>query len=73
VGQLGRLDIVSGNAGIVSYGRAEELAEQTWQDTIDVDLTEAFTALDARGVRCSHHDPHRFAAGSDGPRGPDRR
>ena len=39
VAQLGRLDIVSANAGIESYGQAEELAEQTWQDMIDVDLT----------------------------------
>ena len=29
VAQLGRLDIVSANAGITSYGRAEDLAEQT--------------------------------------------
>jgi (+)-trans-carveol dehydrogenase len=39
VAQLGRLDIVSANAGIVSYGRAEDLNEQTWQDVIDTDLT----------------------------------
>jgi len=39
VAQLGRLDIVSANAGIVSYGRAEDLDEQTWRDVIDVNLT----------------------------------
>jgi len=39
VAQLGRLDIVSANAGIVSYDQAEDLAEQTWQDVIDVNLT----------------------------------
>jgi (+)-trans-carveol dehydrogenase len=39
VAQLGRLDIVSANAGLAGYGRAEDLAEQTWQDVIDVDLT----------------------------------
>jgi SDR family mycofactocin-dependent oxidoreductase len=39
VAQLGRLDIVSANAGIVSYGRVEELPEQTWRDVIDVNLT----------------------------------
>src|SRR5260370_2472407 len=32
VAQLGRLDIVSANAGIVSYGRAEGMPEQTRQD-----------------------------------------
>ena len=39
VAQLGRLDIVSANAGIVSYGRIHELAEQTWRDIIDINLT----------------------------------
>src|SRR6201997_3617886 len=47
VAQLGRLDIVSANAGIVSYGRAEELAEQTWQDIIDVNLTGEWHAAKA--------------------------
>jgi (+)-trans-carveol dehydrogenase len=39
VSQLGRLDIVSANAGICSYGIAADLPEQTWQDMIDVNLT----------------------------------
>jgi (+)-trans-carveol dehydrogenase len=39
VAQLGRLDIVSANAGICSFGRAHELAEQTWRDMIDINLT----------------------------------
>jgi (+)-trans-carveol dehydrogenase len=39
VAQLGRLDIVSANAGISSLGRADELAEQSWQDVIDTNLT----------------------------------
>jgi (+)-trans-carveol dehydrogenase len=39
VTRLGRLDIVAANAGIVSFGKAEELTEQAWQDVIDVDLT----------------------------------
>jgi SDR family mycofactocin-dependent oxidoreductase len=39
VAQLGRLDIVSANAGIASYGRMDELPEQTWQDMIDTNLT----------------------------------
>jgi (+)-trans-carveol dehydrogenase len=47
VAQLGRLDIVSANAGIVSYGRAEELAEQTWQDMIDTNLTGVWHAAKA--------------------------
>lgn len=39
VAKLGRLDIVSANAGIGSMGRAHELPEQTWHDMIDVNLT----------------------------------
>ncbi|MEJ1230973.1 MAG: mycofactocin-coupled SDR family oxidoreductase [Galbitalea sp.] len=39
VAQLGRLDIVSANAGIASFGAAEEIPEDTWQDMLDVNLT----------------------------------
>ncbi|MEV1329302.1 mycofactocin-coupled SDR family oxidoreductase [Micromonospora costi] len=40
VAQLGRLDIVSANAGISSpAGPAEDVSEQTWQDMIDINLT----------------------------------
>src|SRR5256886_13737298 len=47
VAQLGRLNIVSANAGIVSYGRAEDLDEQTWRDVIDVNLTGEWHAAKA--------------------------
>ena len=39
VAQLGRLDIVSANAGICSFGSADELTEQAWRDMIDTNLT----------------------------------
>jgi SDR family mycofactocin-dependent oxidoreductase len=39
VDQLGRIDIVSANAGIFSVGRAEELTEEAWRDMIDTNLT----------------------------------
>ncbi|HEX6393903.1 MAG TPA: mycofactocin-coupled SDR family oxidoreductase [Acidimicrobiales bacterium] len=39
VAQLGRLDIVSANAGIFSIGTLDQIPEQTWQDVIDTDLT----------------------------------
>jgi (+)-trans-carveol dehydrogenase len=39
VAQLGRLDIVSANAGIVSFGTLDEMPEQTWRDMIDTNLT----------------------------------
>jgi (+)-trans-carveol dehydrogenase len=59
VARLGRLDIVSANAGITSYGRAEELPEQTWQDVIDVDLTGEWHAAKAA-------IPHLRAGGRGG-------
>jgi SDR family mycofactocin-dependent oxidoreductase len=59
VAQLGRLDVVSANAGIVSYGRAEELAEQTWQDVIDTDLAGEWHAAKAA-------IPHLRAGGRGG-------
>jgi SDR family mycofactocin-dependent oxidoreductase len=59
VAQLGRLDIVSANAGIVSYGRAEDLAEQTWRDMIDVNLTGEWHAAKAA-------IPHLRAGGRGG-------
>lgn len=39
VEQLGRLDIVCANAGIMGIGRVDELAEDAWQNMIDVNLT----------------------------------
>ena len=39
VGRLGRLDIVSANAGLGSFNRAENITAEEWRDTIDVDLT----------------------------------
>src|SRR5882762_2966888 len=55
VARLGRLDIVSANAGIVSFGRAEDLTEQTWQDMLDVNLTGVWHTVQAA-------IPHRPAA-----------
>jgi len=39
VSKLGRLDIVSANAGVYSVGLAAELTETAWQTMIDVNLT----------------------------------
>jgi SDR family mycofactocin-dependent oxidoreductase len=39
VAALGRLDIVSANAGICSYGSLDTMAEDVWQDMLDVNLT----------------------------------
>jgi SDR family mycofactocin-dependent oxidoreductase len=59
VAQLDRLDIVSANAGIASFGRAEELPEQTWQDMIDTNLTGVWHAAKAA-------IPHLIAGGRGG-------
>jgi (+)-trans-carveol dehydrogenase len=42
VADLGRLDIVVANAGILSVGTADTLAAESWQDMIDVNLTGAY-------------------------------
>ena len=59
VAQLGRLDIVSANAGIASFGTADELAEQTWRDMIDINLTGMWHT-------CKAAIPHLRAGGRGG-------
>jgi (+)-trans-carveol dehydrogenase len=56
VAQLGRLDIVSANAGIFSLGTLAEMDEATWQDVIDVNLTGVWHSVKAA-------IPHLRAAG----------
>ena len=56
VAQLGKLDIVSANAGIASFAPADELTEEQWQDMIDVNLTGVWHATKAA-------TPHLRAAG----------
>jgi len=59
VAQLGRLDIVSANAGIFSFGTLEELTETQWQDMIDINLTGVWHAAKAA-------IPHLRAGGRGG-------
>ncbi len=47
VRELGRLDIVVANAGIVSWGRFWEMEPQRWQDMIDINLTGVFNTFRA--------------------------
>ena len=47
VAQLGKLDIVSANAGIFSFGSLEELSDTDWQNVIDVNLTGVWHAVKA--------------------------
>jgi (+)-trans-carveol dehydrogenase len=47
VAELGRLDVVVANAGIVSIGPTLELDEDVWQEMIDVNLTGVWKTLKA--------------------------
>ena len=47
IGELGRLDIIVANAGIVSMGPTLELDEDSWQEMIDVNLTGVWKTLKA--------------------------
>ena len=59
VAQLGRLDIVSANAGIAGFGRADELTEQEWADMLDINLTGVWHTAKAA-------IPHLKAGGNGG-------
>lgn len=57
VAQLGRLDIVSANAGIVNaMGPTQDLAEDMWQDMININLTGVWRT-------CKAAIPHLQASG----------
>jgi len=47
VAQLGKLDIVSANAGIFSVGTMEELTQEQWDEMIGVNLTGVWHATKA--------------------------
>jgi (+)-trans-carveol dehydrogenase len=59
VAELGRLDIVSANAGILSHGTADSLTEASWQDMIDINLTGVWHTAKAAV-------PHLIASGRGG-------
>ncbi len=56
VAQLGRLDIVSANAGICTVQRWDEVTREVWQDTLDTNLTGVWNT-------CVAAIPHLIAAG----------
>ena len=56
VAQLGRLDIVSANAGICTVQSWDEVTPQIWQDTLDTNLTGVWNTMVAAV-------PHLIAAG----------
>ena len=47
VEQLGRLDVVVANAGIVSYYPADQLSRQAWNEMIDINLTGVWNLTSA--------------------------
>jgi SDR family mycofactocin-dependent oxidoreductase len=59
VAELGRLDIVSANAGIFSVGQSVDLSEQAWRDMIDINLTGVWHATKAA-------TPHLIEGGRGG-------
>ncbi len=59
VAELGRLDIVSANAGIFSFGRLEALTDEAWNDMIGVNLTGVWHTIKAAA-------PHIRAGGRGG-------
>ena len=48
VDRHGGIDVLVANAGICTFGAVADMSSETWQTTIDVNLTGAFTAI--RGV-----------------------
>jgi len=56
VAQLGRLDIVSANAGICTIQTWDEVTPQVWQDTLDTNLTGVWNTMVVAV-------PHLIAAG----------
>jgi (+)-trans-carveol dehydrogenase len=59
VAELGRLDIVAANAGILSSGSLAELSEQAWREMIDVNLSGVWRT-------CRVAIPHLIAGGRGG-------
>nr|MDT0665451.1 SDR family oxidoreductase [Micromonospora sp. DSM 115978] len=47
VAQLGRIDYVAANAGVISYGRTWELTPEQWQTVVDVNLTGVWNIVRA--------------------------
>ena len=59
VAELGRLDIVSANAGILSAGQSHELSDETWEQMIAINLSGVWRT-------CKVAIPHIIAGGRGG-------
>ena len=51
VARLGRLDIVSANAGICSVQPWDQVTPEIWQDTLDTNLTGVWNTMVNRRTR----------------------
>jgi SDR family mycofactocin-dependent oxidoreductase len=47
IAELGRIDILIANAGILSIGRVWEITDEQWQDMLDVNLTGVWRSVKA--------------------------
>jgi SDR family mycofactocin-dependent oxidoreductase len=45
--ELGHIDVVVANAGILNWAKTHELTQTQWQDVIDVNLTGVFNTIEA--------------------------
>ena len=59
IAELGRLDIVVANAGILAWGAFEDITTESWQGVIDVNLTGVFHTVKATV-------PHMIRQGTGG-------
>jgi len=56
ISKYGKIDILVNNAGIVTHGNAVDISLETWQRTLDINLTAAY--------RCCHYViPHIVSGG----------
>jgi SDR family mycofactocin-dependent oxidoreductase len=47
VAEFGHIDIVLGNAGIISYAKTWEMSEEMWQEMLDINLTGVWKTVKA--------------------------
>jgi SDR family mycofactocin-dependent oxidoreductase len=57
--ELGHIDVVVANAGILNWAKTHELTQTQWQDVIDVNLTGVFNTIEATL-------PHLLSQGTGG-------
>ena len=57
--ELGHIDVVVANAGILNWAKTHELTETQWQDVIDVNLTGVYNTIEATL-------PHLLSQGTGG-------